>query len=144
MIRSVARVAGSTALVLAAMVVVAGCQSPSVRTVQVGARSWTVYEDTGDGMRGQPGFGDADGMLFDMGREIDPSGVPFVMDGVAFPIDIAWFDGDGAFVSSLSMVPCDAVPCSLYYADGPYRWAVEAPVGGFADLLPTDRLVVGD
>lgn len=144
MIRRVARTTAAAALVLVMLLAVVGCNSLAVRTVYLGTQPWIVYEDGGDGMRHQPGFGDADGMLFDMGREIDPSAVPFVMDGVGFPIDIAWFDGDGAFVSSLSMVPCDAAPCPLYYADGPYRWAVEAPVGGFADLRPTDRLVVGD
>lgn len=144
MIRPAARKTAAAVLVLVTMLAVVGCHSLAVRIVRLGDRAWTVYEDGGDGMRGQPGFDEADGMLFDMGREIDPSAVPFVMDGVAFPIDIAWFDGDGAFVSALSMVPCDAAPCPLYYADGPYRWAVEAPVGGFADLRPTDRLAVGD
>ena len=66
------------------------------------------------------------------------------MEGVGFPIDIAWFDVDGGVVSVASMAPCDAAPCPLYRADGPYRWAVEAPVGRFAGLGPADRLVVGD
>jgi len=129
-------------LLLAAAVALPGCNQGPVQTVTIGGEPWTVYRGSDDGMRGLPGFGDADGMLFDMGREVDPAGAAFVMDGVGYPIDIAWFDGDGAFVSVGAMLPCDAVPCPLYRAAGPYRWAVEAPAGAFADLEPTDRLVV--
>lgn len=130
-------------LVLAAALAVAGCSPLPTRTVSLGGERWTVYEGGGNGMRGLSGFGDADGMLFDQGRDVDPSGAAFVMDGVGFPIDIAWFDGSGRLVDATSMVPCETAPCPLYHADGPYRWAVEAPAGAFDDLEPTDRLVVG-
>lgn len=136
-------------LVMAATLALGGCRpattSLPTRIVSIGGETWTVYEGTGDGMRGLPGFGGADGMLFDLGQAADPAAVAFTMEGVGFPIDIAWFDADGSLVSIASMTPCDAVPCPLYRADGPYRWAVEAPVGGFAGLaLGDDRLVVGD
>lgn len=134
------------ALVMAATVALSGCRpastSPPTRIVSLGDESWTVYEGSGDGMRGLPGFGDADGMLFDLGQAVDPAGVAFTMEGVGYPIDIAWFDADGALVNTASMTPCDAVPCPLYRAAGSYRWAVEAPVGGFVGLGPADRLVV--
>ena len=136
------------ALAVAATLALVGCspaRSPlPTRIVSLGDESWVVYEATGDGMRGLPGFGDADGMLFDLGQEVDPAGVAFTMEGVGYPLDIAWFDADGALVSTASMTPCDAVPCPLYRAGGPYRWAVEAPPGAFADLGPSDRLIVGD
>ena len=64
------------------------------------------------------------------------------MEGVPYPIDIAWFDATGALVSLASMAPCMAAPCPLYRAEGPYRWAIEAPPGAFADLGADDRLVV--
>ena len=135
-------------VVMAATLALVGCQptttTPPTRIVSLGDGSWTVYEGSGDGMRGLPGFGDIDGMLFDMGRAVDPTAVAFTMEGVGFPIDIAWFDRDGALVSTASMVPCTAAPCPLDRADGPYRWAVEAAVGRFAGLGPTDRLVVAD
>jgi hypothetical protein len=135
-------------LVMAGSLALGGCSpGPSplpVRTVSLGGEPWTVYVGTGDGMRGLPGFGEVGGMLFDMGRAVDPVGIAFTMEGVGYPIDIAWFDADGALVSVASMPPCDAVPCPLYRAEGPYRWAVEAPVGGFAGLGPADRLVVQD
>ena len=46
--------------------------------------------------------------------------------------------------TACSMEICDAAPCPLYHADGPYRWAVEAPVGAFGDLAPPYSLVVGN
>ena len=131
-------------LVLVTALSTAGCSPLPVRTVTIGDQPWTVYVGSANGMRGLDGFGDADGMLFDMGREVDPGGVPFGMEDVGFPIHIAWFDGGGELVSTAAMAPCDAAPCQLYHAAGPYRWAVEAPVGAFTDLGPDDRLVVGD
>ena len=131
------------ALVLASLLI-GGCSPRPVRTVTLGGEPWAVYEDGGNGMRGLAGFGDADGMLFDLGREVDPGGVAFGMEDVPFAIDIAWFDGGGGLVSTTTMAPCEAGPCPLYHAAGPYRWAVEAPVGAFADLRPDDRLVVVD
>lgn len=131
------------ALVLAALLL-AACSPRPLRTVTIGGQPWTVYEGSANGMRGLAGFGDADGMLFDMDREVDPAVVGFGMEEVGYPIDIAWFDGSGGLVSIASMASCEAPPCPVYQADGPYRWAVEAPVGAFTDLRPDDRLVVGD
>jgi uncharacterized membrane protein (UPF0127 family) len=129
---------------LAGTIAVGGCSPLPVRTVSLAGTPWTVYEGGVDGMRGSSGFGDADGMLFDMRQEVDPGGVAFTMEGVDFPIDIAFFDDTGMVVSVASMVPCDAAPCPLYHALDRYRWAVEAPVGAFGNLAPPDRLVVGD
>ena len=121
-----------TAMVLAAALLFGGCSPLPVRTISIAGTPWTVYE------------GGADGMLFDMHQEVDPRGVAFTMEGVDYPIDIAFFDDTGMVVSLASMVPCDAAPCPLYHALDPYRWAVEAPVGAFGDLAPPDRLEIGD
>jgi uncharacterized membrane protein (UPF0127 family) len=131
-------------MVLTAALLFGGCSSLPVRTVSIAGTPWTVYEGGADGMRGHPGFGEADGMLFDMRKEVDPLGVAFTMEGVDFPIDIAFFDDSGMVVSVASMVPCEAAPCPLYRALDRYRWAVEAPVGAFGNLAPPDRLVIGD
>ena len=139
--RMVWTIALTAAIVLAAAVVLAGCSPRPTRTVSLDGERWIVYEGSQNGMRGLPGFGDADGMLFDMGKEVDPSGAAFGMEEVDFPIDIAWFDGSGAFVSTTSMAPCTTAPCPLYHADQPYRWAVEAPPGAFVDLSAAARLV---
>ena len=134
----------ATALILAATVALGACSPLPVRQVSLGGERWTVYQGSGNGIRGLPGFGDTDGMLFDMGREVDPGGAGFVMDEVGFAIDIAWFDATGSLVGVATMVPCATAPCPLYQAPGPYRWAVEAPVGAFAGLGEEARLVVED
>jgi uncharacterized membrane protein (UPF0127 family) len=111
-------------------------------TVHLGGDPWTVLLAGPDGMRGLPDFDGADGMLFDFREAVDPSAVVFVMDGVAFPLDIAWFGVDGEPVGMTTMAVCPAKPCPTYAADAPYRWAIEAPVGAFAGLDPDARLGV--
>ena len=142
--RPAVRLARAFVVVLAATLAIGGCSRPPVTTVTIGGQPWRVYVGSPDGMRGLDGFGAADGMLFDMDREVDPAAVGFGMEDVAYPIDIAWFDGAGALVSMAAMTPCDAAPCPVYHAAGPYRWAVEAPPGAFTDLRPEHLLVVGD
>ena len=134
-------------VVILATTLVVGCLPGSSgddrREVTIGAAGWTVLIAGDDGMRRRDDFGGADGMLFDLGRDVDPGSVVFVMDGVRFPLDIAWFTDAGALVGVASMTPCDAEPCPTYAAPGPYRWAVEAPAGAFDDLDAGDRLDVG-
>lgn len=135
-----------SSLVLA--LVVLGCGAPGAATspapiaATLDGQAWTLLAATPDGMRGLDGFGDADGMLFDRGRVVDPGSVFFVMDGVAFPLAIAWFDGDGRLVGTATMATCPAEPCPRHAAPEPFRWAVEAPVGSFDDLPAGARLEV--
>jgi uncharacterized membrane protein (UPF0127 family) len=110
--------------------------------VRLGARPLTVLRAGRDGMRGRSDFDGADGMLFDLGREVEPRAIVFVMDGVAFPLDIAWFRADGGLAGTATMDVCPTEPCPRYAAPGPYRYAIEAPVGGLAGLGPTDRLEI--
>ena len=112
------------------------------REVRLGDRTWTVLLADRDGMRGMADFHGADGMLFDFDQDIDPTAVVFVMDGVAFPLDIAWFTDSGELVATATMAVCPAKPCPTYAAPGPYRWAIEAPPGAFGDIRPSDRLNV--
>ena len=97
-----------------------------------------------DGMRGRTDFDGADGMLFDQGREVAPSSIRFVMDGVTIPLAIAWFDGDGVVVGLTRMEPCvgDTHACPTYGPEGAFRWAIEAPIGAFDGLTQGDRLEI--
>lgn len=127
-----------------------GCSAPAatgvgrdtLRAVRLDGVEWRVIVAPPDGMRGRDGFGGADGMLFDLGREVEPGAVVFVMDGVAFPLDVAWFAGDGTLVGVATMPRCPAEPCPRHAPERPYRWAVEAPVGAFDRLAPDARLDV--
>jgi uncharacterized membrane protein (UPF0127 family) len=110
--------------------------------VRIGDTDWTVIVAGDDGMRHRDDFDGADGMLFDLGGDVDPGSVVFVMDGVRFPLDIAWFSEAGDLVGTAAMALCPDDPCPTYAAPGRYRWAIEAPPGAFSDLAPDDRLVV--
>ena len=135
-------------LVAALLVGLLGCASPAatpvLREVRIGDAPWQVMEATPDGMRGQVGFGPADGMLFDLGAETDPGAVVFVMDNVAIPLDIAWFDTDGRLLGVARMPRCGDAACPRFRAPGPFRWAVEARPGAFDGLDEGARLEIPD
>jgi uncharacterized membrane protein (UPF0127 family) len=70
-----------------------------------------------------------DGMLFDTQEPVDGQ---FYMYRTLLPLTIAWWDGDGAFVSRTDMVPCeseDPAACERYPAASPYRFAIEVTQG---------------
>jgi uncharacterized membrane protein (UPF0127 family) len=58
------------------------------------------------------------------------------MKDTVLPLSIAFFAGDGAFVSATDMEPCapTAESCPLYQADGPYTDAIEAVQGDLPSL----------
>jgi uncharacterized membrane protein (UPF0127 family) len=132
-------------LVLAILVV--GCgrmEARPARNVLLDGQEWLLLLATADGMRGATSFDGADGMLFDRGDEVDPDSVFFVMDGVAMPLDIAWFDANGRFVGMAAMPTCGDPVCPRFAAPGPFRWAIEAPPGAFDGFDAETRLEVGD
>ena len=133
-------------LVAAMLVGPLGCASPAatpvLREVRIGDAPWQLIEAPPDGMRGQMGFGPADGMLFDLGAETDPSAVVFVMDNVAIPLDIAWFAADGRLLGIARMPRCGDGACPRFRAPSPFRWAVEALPGSFDQLDEGARLEI--
>lgn len=66
------------------------------------------------------------GMLFVFEQE-EP--LEFWMKNTLIPLDILYFDTDGRFVSSVTMVPCTETVCPTYPSDGPARYALEIPAG---------------
>ncbi len=85
------------------------------------------------GMMDQGDFSGYAGMIFAF--QTESSGL-FFMRNTRLPLSIAFFDSDGAFVSSADMDPCpdDVVDCPLYGSDRPYRYALEAPKGSLTSL----------
>lgn len=134
------------AVVILVLTLLAGCipgtQGEARRQLRIGDAEWSVLVAGPDGMRHRDGFDGADGMLFDLGRVVDPGSVVFVMDEVRIPLDIAWFSDTGALVGTASMAPCPGESCPTYGAPGPYRWAIEAPPGAFDGMDPSDRLEI--
>jgi len=82
------------------------------------------------GLRGHAGdLGPYDGMLFVFQG---PTEAAFTMSDVNDPLDIAFFEQDGARNSTRAMKPCPEKAeneCPVYRADGPYVFAVETKPG---------------
>lgn len=78
------------------------------------------------GMMGRTGFGTIDAMAFNFEQQRVLS---FWMKNTLIPMDILFFDADGDFVSSASMVPCAADPCKIYESAEPASIALEVPAG---------------
>jgi uncharacterized membrane protein (UPF0127 family) len=61
-----------------------------------------------------------------------PTDVGFTMSGVTDPLDIAFFEQDGARNSTRAMPPCPDKAqneCPVYRADGPFVFALETKSG---------------
>jgi uncharacterized protein len=66
------------------------------------------------------------GMLFVFDEE-KPLG--FWMKNTLIPLDILFFSADGQFISTSSMIPCEADPCPPYLSGGAAKYALEVPAG---------------
>lgn len=94
------------------------------------------------GLMGVTDLGAYDGMVF---RFDEDTTAGFYMRDTVIPLSIAWFDGDGRFVSSASMEPClESTSCSTYYPTGAYRMALEVTQGWLPALgvRPGSKLVL--
>ncbi|MEX0665599.1 MAG: DUF192 domain-containing protein [Acidimicrobiia bacterium] len=81
-----------------------------------------------EGMRRRETLGPYDGMLF---AYLEPVQISFTMSTVPVPLDIAFYDAKGRFVSRLRMEPCagSEEDCPVYRADGEFRYALETLAG---------------
>jgi uncharacterized membrane protein (UPF0127 family) len=81
------------------------------------------------GLRAVTALGHYDGMLFVNDRDTDAR---YTMAQTLAPLDIVFFDRNGAPVSNTSMRPCphgtDAT-CPTYASSRKYRFALERPAG---------------
>ncbi|MDD9368834.1 MAG: DUF192 domain-containing protein [Acidimicrobiales bacterium] len=90
-------------------------------------------------------LGGYDGMVFVWDHDTEGA---FWMFNTVTPLSIAWFDAEGAFVSSTDMEPCtseDDSDCPMYPPEGEYRFALEVFQGDLDDLGvgPGSRLALG-
>jgi uncharacterized membrane protein (UPF0127 family) len=125
-------------------------------TLRITAADGSVHEscvllavteaDRERGLMDVDSLGGYDGMIFRFGA---PTAAQFYMFRTRLPLSVAFFDGDGAFVSARDMAPCTAAAggdCPLYSADRRYTDALEVVQGGLAPLGigPGTHIVVGD
>ena len=68
---------------------------------------------------------DIDGMLFVWET---PTPATFIMEDTLIPLDVWFFDDDGALLGTHAMTPCAEEPCPTFPAPGPVRWALETPL----------------
>ena len=80
-----------------------------------------------------------DGMLFVFPTVAERT---FWMQGMLFPLDVAFFDADGHLVSVVAMDTCPDGDCPNYSSDGLAQFALETPQGALGDLPADTRLVV--
>ncbi len=79
-----------------------------------------------------PELGGYDGMLF---IYPGPKDGAFWMRNTPMPLSIAYFDQDGALISTVDMTPCEDSPnCPGYPPDSPFTYALEVPQGGLDEL----------
>ena len=86
------------------------------------------------GLMGVTDLGGKDGMIFVYDEPVTNQ---FWMRNTPTSLDIAWFDVNGAFVSSATMEPCLTGPdeeCTRYAAEAPFLMALEVFAGDLAQL----------
>jgi uncharacterized membrane protein (UPF0127 family) len=124
-------------------------------TLRVTAADGSVHEscvlvaitetDRARGLMDVDSLGGYDGMLFRFGG---PTSAQFYMFHTRLALTVAFFDRDGAYVSSRDMPPCAAAKgsdCPVYGAERSYVDALEVVQGGLGGLgvAPGSRIDVG-
>lgn len=117
--------------------------------IEIGGEQYLVAvaetpQETARGLMSVTQLAPLDGMLFVYGAERQ---ITHWMKDTLIPLDIAFFDAEGRFVSKTTMVPCieqDDADCPRYPAEGPAAFSVEVAAGVFDDLPDDAQLVIFD
>ena len=93
----------------------------------------TTQAQQEQGLMNQTSLGRYAGMAFVFGR---PSRALFYMRDTPMPLSIAWFAGDGSYITSRTMPPCPptTVSCPTYSPGVAYYLALEVPAGALPGL----------
>ncbi|ALM09445.1 MAG TPA: DUF192 domain-containing protein [Candidatus Peribacter riflensis] len=102
---------------------------PADVSVPVAVEFARTPEEHQRGLQGRTSLVYGNGMLF----LFEDSAVrSFWMKDTLLPLDIAFFDAEGRFVSQASMVPCppeEGAACPSTLSTGPAQFALEVPAG---------------
>ena len=119
------------------MLVVVACATASTHPFPVSSLTvgdvelsvWTADDPAQrrQGLRDVAGLPDGiDGMVFVYGT---PGSASYEMENTLIPLDIWWFDENGALIGTDEMTPCPAEPCEDYVSPGPVLTVLETPLG---------------
>ena len=112
--------------------VVATVTRPDGSSCEVCLLAAVTDEQRSRGLMEVKDLGGYDGMVFLYDRAVAGA---FYMRNTPTPLSIAFFGPEGRLVSSVDMAPCaDVDTCPTYPAAAPFRYAVEVPMGGLADI----------
>jgi uncharacterized membrane protein (UPF0127 family) len=107
-----------------------------IETRSIGSHQLRLVQATSyaQGLRGVATLGTLDGMLFELADPFGPHGMG--MDGVLFPLDVAFFTPDGQLIDRFSMPICGEVNCPAHIPSRAWKFAIEAPEGTLAWIHP--------
>jgi len=93
------------------------------------------------GLAGVETLAPLEGVLFAFPEPMD---VAFTNRGMAFALDVTFFDSQGTYVDAVVMPACPDEPCDAFRAGGAFRYALEVPSGSASAFSPGDRLDPGE
>lgn len=101
-------------------------RGPDGQSVQLAAEIADEPEERSRGLMYRQELAEDEGMIFLFDK---PAPLVFWMKNTLIPLDIVFFDQNGTYLSSDTMVPCESDPCPLYRSGGSAAYVLEVASG---------------